>query len=127
MIWIIDDDEIFKFVTTFQLKKVVGDEKILLFSDITTAFDSLKSTTEIPNFIFLDINFPDFSGWDFLDNLSSQFEKSPFAKTHIYMVSSSISNNDKELVENYKFVKGLLQKPIKNGDLERILKNDMQN
>lgn len=122
MIWIIDDDDIFKFVTTFQLQKIVPNEKIMLFSDISSAFESLKFTNEIPDFILLDINFPDLSGWDFLDNLVGYFEDSPLLNTNIYMVSSSISKNDHELLENYKFVKGLLQKPIKNDDLEVFLK-----
>ncbi len=122
MIWIIDDDDIFKFVTTFQLQKIATYQKIQLFADISSAFESLKTANELPEYILLDINFPDLSGWDFLDRFILHFLNLAEANTKIYMVSSSISKTDKDLLENYAFVQGLLQKPIKNEDLENIFK-----
>ncbi len=123
MIWIIDDDDIFKFVTTFQLQKIAANQKIQLFADISSAFESLKTADELPEYILLDINFPDLSGWDFLDKFILHFLNLTKAHTKIYMVSSSISKNDKDLLENYTFVQGLLQKPIKNEDLENVFKS----
>jgi len=120
MIWIVDDDDIFKFVTTMQLQKIVPPQKVQLFADISSACESLKTTNELPEYIFLDINFPDLSGWDFLDTFILHFVNMAHSKAKIYMVSSSISKADKDLLKNYAFVHDLLQKPIRNADLEHV-------
>jgi CheY-like chemotaxis protein len=69
------------------------------------------ATNELPDIIFLDLNMPGFSGWDFLNRFSQLYKR--FRKSiDVYIVSSSIDPNDKLLADKYPFIKGSLCKPV---------------
>ena len=73
----------------------------------------------LPDVIFLDLNMPEFSGWDFL----TQFEiLRPLLKKQIaiYIVSSSIDLDEIARAKAYPFVKDYLSKPIKKETLKRL-------
>ncbi len=66
----------------------------------------------LPDVIFLDLNMPGFSGWDFLNSFELIYKqiKKPI---DIYIISSSIDPKDKMLVDKYAFVKANICKPVK--------------
>jgi hypothetical protein len=59
---------------------------------------------------------PGFNGWDFLKSFKNVYGH--IKKTiDIYILSSSIDPKDKLLSEEYQFVKGFINKPIKTETL----------
>jgi CheY-like chemotaxis protein len=77
------------------------------------------NTEALPDLIFLDLNMPVFDGFDFLE----QFERLylSFQKPiSIYIVSSSVDENDRRRTFAYPFVKEFLTKPVSKDKLELI-------
>jgi CheY-like chemotaxis protein len=71
-----------------------------------------RDPDELPDVIFLDLNMPGYNGWDFLISLS-KFYHLIKKNIDIYVLSSSISPDDRLLPQRYGFVKAFLSKPIK--------------
>ncbi|MEW5675727.1 response regulator [Flavobacterium enshiense] len=116
-ICIIDDDPIYQLVT----QKLI--DKSGLFSDTFSfrsgedAIHHLTKTDSFPDVILLDIEMPQMDAWDFLNEMTFQFESQSTQIKSIYIVSSSIATEDKLRAEKYDFVKCFLSKPI---DLEKL-------
>jgi CheY-like chemotaxis protein len=78
-----------------------------------------QNTAELPDLIFLDLHMPLCSGFDFLE----QFERLylSFQKpVSIYIISSSINENDRRRALAYPFVREFITKPVKKDKLEQI-------
>ena len=74
---------------------------------------------ELPELIFLDWNMPVCDGFEFLEQferLGLSFQK-PIS---IYVVSSSIDENDRRKALAYPFVREFLMKPVGKDKLEQI-------
>jgi CheY-like chemotaxis protein len=81
--------------------------------------ENRTNTVELPDIIFLDLNMPGFSGWNFLE----QFERLylSFKKSiSIYILSSSICPEEKLRAKQYSFVRDFISKPIKKDRLELL-------
>jgi len=81
--------------------------------------ENRQNTAELPDLIFLDLHMPLCSGFDFLEQferLCLSFQK-PIS---IYVVSSSVDENDRRRALAYSFVREFITKPIKKDKLERI-------
>ena len=110
---LIDDDEIFAF----------GAKRIIEMSEICNELKVLKNGQEAidylvprldefsnqPVFILLDLNMPVMDGWGFLDAfVKLNIEE----KITIYMVTSSIDEQDRLRAKKYEKVSGYVIKPI---------------
>lgn len=82
---------------------------------------SLKDDEKIPDILFLDINMPVMDGWHFLQEFAEIKPHLAKAVT-IYMVSSSILNQDIEKAKSISDVTGYIVKPINVQQFERIFK-----
>ena len=104
-------------------------EKYDLFKDVAYSLDGeiiidfLKEnqakTELLPDVIFLDLNMPYFSGWEFLeqfDQLYSSFRKA----ISIYIASASIDRQDQLRVSEYPFVRSFISKPASKNVLTSI-------
>jgi CheY-like chemotaxis protein len=69
------------------------------------------ATNELPDVIFLDLNMPSFSGWDFLNRFSYLYKRIR-KSIDVYIVSSSIDPDDKLRAKKCPFVKGFICKPV---------------
>jgi len=66
----------------------------------------------LPDVVFLDLNMPGFSGWDFLNSFEQIYKQIKKA-IDIYIISSSIDPKDRLLSKKYAFVKACICKPVK--------------
>lgn len=119
--YIIDDDEISIFLTSTVLEAEKFARHIECYQFAPIALEKLIKVSDqlLPQVIFLDLNMPVLNGWDFLDTLTMQ-EGRYLGKCRIFILTSSIDTQEKELAKQYKLVSGFLQKPIDETELSRI-------
>ena len=121
---LIDDDRMFTYLMSKQMKIIDFCEGILIFNDGLDALKYLKPIIEspeaLPSVILLDLNMPVLDGWQFLD----EFTKfTPAKKITIYIVSSSIDQNDHLKAARYGAVSKFYVKPITKQHLTSMLED----
>ena len=125
-VYLIDDDDIYVFLTKKTILKVRQDVDVEVFSDGLQAITHLKSIQNqpelLPDVIFLDLNMPVMDGWGFLkeyQELAPAFAR----KNELYIVSSSISPHEMERSKSIPVVSEFIIKPlVKEKFLEIIRK-----
>jgi len=121
---IIDDDPIFIYGTKRIMEEVDFCEDILVFNNGQDALDHFADLTnaskELPSIIFLDLNMPIMSGWEFLEQFT-KIENNNEGNVIVYIISSSVDPRDLEKVGNYEIIHNYLLKPFSSKDLENIL------
>ena len=124
---IIDDDPINNFIFKELVKHAVKTPNIVL--DFTAPEKGLEYITSEyqnhpenhPTALFLDINMPTMSGWEFLEKFCKLNEniKKMFS---IFIMSSSINPLDKKQADSNSCVTGFITKPISEDFLSKIYK-----
>lgn len=111
LVWIIDDDPIPRLILKSNLKKYKIGNDIAEFSNAVDAIAELENSTLRPDLIFLDINMPILTGWEFLEKV----KKSALLNTEkvdVAIVTSSIDSRDRMMVDKFPCVKNYLTKPV---------------
>lgn len=123
--FLIDDDQIFQFITDTTLRRINPNIKIEKYLDGEQGINSIKQridTPEIlPDIVMLDINMPFMNGWDFLkeyQTINDRIEKS----IHIYMLTSSDDPDDIEKAKKISELSGYLIKPVTEDELEVLIR-----
>jgi len=132
-LWLIDDDFLFRLCAKELLKEVRFAKNINLVESASTALEKLKdlnaqNEANSPELIFLDINMPEMSGWDFLDYMVAN-KTLDFNRTAIYILSSSFDPKDKNKAESYDILSGFLHKPLTTQsitELTEIIRRDQK-
>lgn len=95
-ILIIDDKDIDMMLLSRVVKKVFKEHQPVEFTSGITALEEIHNSNSLKDkvIVLLDINMPEFSGWDFLEMLS----KNPPKRTvHVCIVTSSVNISDKKI------------------------------
>lgn len=121
---LIDDDEIFQFITSRLIERANLAQDLQQFHNGNAALHYLNShahlADELPDIILLDINMPVIDGWMFLDEyetLATKLQKN----ITIFMVSSSIAMEDMNRAKANPLVKDYLIKPVSLETLIEVL------
>ncbi|WP_223266506.1 response regulator [Gelidibacter gilvus] len=121
---VVDDDPTNNLICRLMIKKFDPDAEIKLFSKPEEGLHFIENYVGSLTVLFLDINMPTLSGWEFLDNFI-EFRSEIKNKFEIYILTSAIQSFQKEK-ELYPFVKNILAKPLKEKYLLDI-KNSIGN
>lgn len=123
---LVDDDEIFTFLTKRTIEETKLVEKVKIFGNGQDAIDFLAQAIErkgvLPDFIFLDINMPILDGWGFLEEFIS-IKAALGRKVTIFLISTSISPHDIERAYSISEVSDFIVKPLTKEKLFNILYN----
>jgi CheY-like chemotaxis protein len=121
-ILVIDDDEIFIFLTRKMLQSTGMVESISVCRSATEAIELLQiENNNWPDVILLDLNMPEMNGWEFLQQYQLLLKH---VTTHprLYVVSSSIAENDTERAKKIKGVDGYIAKPLTGDGIKKMLR-----
>lgn len=121
-ILLVDDDELFNYIHLEILKKLKLAEKVEIAVNGKEALNFFKGENKesFPEIVLLDIDMPIMNGFEFLHELSTNYEDA-FNKTQIIMLTSSISQRDIDKAKEYK-VSGYLNKPLNVDTFQETLK-----
>jgi CheY-like chemotaxis protein len=128
LVYLIDDDLKFSFITKTLLSKISFAKEIVDYSDASEALEQLKKNTQngngkLPDIIFLDLNMPGMDGWDFLEEYKS-LPASFRQKCKLYLLTSSIDPVDKNKSQSYTFVSDFISKPLARDKVNWIQENN---
>ncbi|MCC8361066.1 response regulator [Salinimicrobium sediminilitoris] len=115
---VIDDDAVVLFLHKVLIKKSKLPSNVLDFLHAREALEFLSNHPPTkPLLILLDINMPQCTGWEFLE----QVARLPKAdKIYVVMVTSSINESDRKRAAGFPQVIGFREKPLSKQDCEDI-------
>lgn len=120
---VIDDDEINNFTIEAMLERsqfVDGFEIQEGALGALTYLEQADTESAFPDLIFVDINMPEMDGYGFLDRYQPRYMKK-YPDTRLYMLSSSISEHDKERSLAYACVSEYITKPLSRTKLQDLV------
>ena len=125
MIILIDDDSICNSVNQLLIKKEFDHElAIQAFDNPSEALefltDSIKSKVFEKILVLLDINMPGMTGWELLKEYGL-LEKNE-TEVDIFILSSSINQEDMDKAADDSNVIGFMSKPISNENVRKLYK-----
>lgn len=121
---LVDDDPVNNYLTKMILKKSFEEVHV---NDFTIPEDALEFIKSGPSHnppdgkttLFLDINMPSISGWEFLEALEL-FEASIKEQYNIYILSSSVDPKDINRAKENQLVLDFIEKPLNKTKLVKI-------
>jgi CheY-like chemotaxis protein len=122
---VIDDSKLDCFIAEKIIKNTGKCESIVSFQCAKTAVEYIrthKADEHSDTIILVDIQMPVMSGFEFVE----EFEKLPPDITshyRVYVISSSINDNDLSKVHNYASVRQFLNKPLNSNSLAILLQH----
>jgi two-component system chemotaxis response regulator CheY len=113
---VVDDNRTNNLICEFAIRKYKKDAVIALFTEPEVALQNIKLDYDIPEIskptvLFLDINMPSMTGWEFLEEFRS-FGEEVQRQFAIYILTSSVDERDKEKAEADPLVVGFFSKPL---------------
>ena len=119
---VIDDSKLDCFIAEKIILNSGKSESVKVFQQAVQALEYIQASTtaQSTTVVFVDIQMPVMNGFEFVEN----FEKLPDElkkNYHIYMLSSSINENDIARVKGYPSVRHFLNKPLTNNTIQSVL------
>jgi len=109
---IVDDDPINNMICKTVIKKLNPNAVVTSFTAPEEGMQYFRNAMPADDLVLLlDINMPDITGWDFLDEferLSNQVK----SQVSVFILSSSVDSRDKERAAANLMVKRFMSKPL---------------
>jgi CheY-like chemotaxis protein len=124
-ILLVDDDKAFNFLNRRLIKSTGLDCEVAEALNGRLALQHIETQRDCPNVILLDLNMPVIDGFEFLQ----RYEKNSRCCKHskIFVLTSSLRQEDKKEVLGNKLVSGYLSKPLSIAQLKDIVGGDTNN
>ncbi len=120
-ILLLDDNKATNFIHNKFIQQAKAAKEVVTFLTGKSALDYLTNPEEVfPNLIISDINMPTMDVWEFLDAYRA-INRPEKQQARIILLTTSLSNTDKDLLENYEMVDFILAKPMDKKALEGLM------
>jgi CheY-like chemotaxis protein len=97
------------------IKKILKAD-ITSYTNPTEAIKEIISKTVLPDFILLDINMPQMSGWEFLDQLKEALGTT-YIDSKVIILTSSVRSFDKIKSDTFECITNFANKPLEQKDV----------
>jgi len=123
-ILLIDDSKADNYLHKRIIERAKIAEKVTITYGAREALDYLSKLENekfpCPEIIFLDINMPDMSGWDFLDEYRL-LDEDKKARIVVCLLTTSRASEDKEKAAEYDVLDNFSTKPLTEEKLRYVL------
>lgn len=119
-ILVVDDEDDCNFVTKLILKKAGYAGRITCYTSAMEALAHMRGGADLPDLMFVDINMPAVSGFEFLATCEAE-RLLPNDLTSVVMFSSSNRPSDLERALSFRSVMGYVEKALSVDSFERVL------
>lgn len=120
---LIDDDEITNFAVDAILSRVDSIESYEIKDngwDALAFLQTCQKNNRFPNLIFVDLNMPEMDGFEFIERYEALFW-SLYPQTKINVLSSSVSEKDRQRSLAFACVSEYTYKPLTEKKLAEIV------
>ncbi len=119
---VVDDSKLDCFIAEKIIQNTGKCESVKVFQQANDALNHIKSAEKSDKMtvVFCDIQMPVMNGFEFVESFESLADDQK-ENYYIYMLSSSINENDIAKVKGYKSVKHFLNKPLTNDTILAVL------
>ena len=119
-ILLVDDEDDCNFVTRMVLKKAGYTGRLTCYTSAQEALEHFRRQEDLPDLLFVDINMPAISGFEFLAMCENE-GLLPNGLTSVVMFSSSNRPSDLERALSFRSVMGYVEKALSVDSFERVL------
>lgn len=119
-ILITDDDPVVLYMHKLIIKKSGLSEDITCFLNAKDTLDHIARQEHENNYlIMLDINMPEMSGWDLLDQTAEENH----GGIYVVIVSSSVNAEDHDKAKTYSQIIGFIEKPLTDVKIHSLMES----
>jgi len=123
-VWVIDDDPVSNLICKEFLRRENFYHHLQDYIDPCEGWAEIERLVKedrkkLPDVLFLDLNMPDMTGWEFIDRVETLPEIVQ-VRMKIVILTSSMNKHDLLKAKDNHLVKGFISKPISSGHLHNI-------
>jgi response regulator RpfG family c-di-GMP phosphodiesterase len=122
---LVDDDSFNNMICRMIIEDTLGEVEINEFTEPEEGLSFIQENIKSPAILFLDINMPTLTGWEFL-GLYDKFSEEVKRHIRVYILSSSLDWRDMDKAKANKYVKGFLSKPLEAETVISIAQGEFQ-
>lgn len=126
--YVVDDDPLYNFGTKKIIELTSFTNQVLFFLNGEEAWEDfhqrIVNNKPIPDVILTDINMPIMNGWQLLDKIGEVSIDHPIK---IFVVSSSINQDEIDKAKKYDYVSDYIIKPLTLEKVRTLKKKILEN